>query len=500
MTIKFKNNEFESDFLFKNNSSLFFRSKITQWEAFPMSFNMSSFNTVFTSDTHPYQILLPLGLILILAKLFSLGIHKLKIPQVIGFLISGLAVGLITFIPNQTILTDYTLSGLDIFAKIGVILIMFSAGLGTDIKKVKAVGVQSVIITSLGVIVPMLFGFVLSFVFDKVTGGSLEMRDSNNTLLVPAIYTELYYGVVLTATSVSITVATLKELGRLNSKVGMSLVSAAILDDIIGIILLSLILSLAKSGSNTNDTSTFAGMIMNATGSNSTALSVILIIAFMLAFFVITFLGGKLLKRLFNWLGSKYPHHIRITILALGVCFIWSYLAEFFNIADITGAYMIGLILAETNTEKYIDHRSETIADNIFAPVFFACIAMNMYTSKTGFDINFLIFGLLWVVVGLLGKVVGAGCGALISRYSFKDSLRVGIGMMARAEVVIVCAQKGVDGGLISSQLMVYTLVLILVSSFLTPIFLKMSYKNEVDQTTLEKPKPTENPNNIEVK
>lgn len=437
-----------------------------------------------TVESKPYQILLPLGLILILAKLFSLGLHKLKVPQVIGFLISGLVVGLITFIPNQTILTDYTLSGLDIFAKIGVILIMFSAGLGTDINKVKAVGVQSVIITSLGVIVPMLFGFLLAFTFDKITGNSLAIEG------IPTIYTEIYYGVVLTATSVSITVATLKELGRLNSKVGMSLVSAAILDDIIGIILLSLVLSLAKSGSAAPDTSTFAGMIMQATGSTSTALSVGLIIIFMLLFFALTFGAGILLKRLFNWLGTKYPHHIRITILALGVCFIWSYISEFFNIADITGAYLIGLILARTNTEHYIDHRSETLADNIFAPVFFACIAMNMYTSHTGFDVHFMVFGLLWVVFGLLGKVCGAGCGALISRYSFKDSLRVGIGMMARAEVVIVCAQKGVDGGLISNQLMVYTLVLILVSSFLTPIFLKMTYKNEpLEEASLEKPK-----------
>ena len=447
--------------------------------------------STFASDGKPYQILLPLGLILILAKLFSLGLHKLKIPQVIGFLVSGLVVGLITFIPNQNLLTDYTLDGLDIFAKVGVILIMFSAGLGTDIKKVKAVGIQSVIITSLGVIAPMLFGFLLAFTFDKVTGGSLEMKDSAGNLLVPAVYTEIYYGVVLTATSVSITVATLKELGRLNSKVGMSLVSAAILDDIIGIILLSLILSLAKSGSASNDTSTFAGMIMNATGSTSTALNVGLIIIFMLLFFALTFGAGILLKRLFNWLGSKYPHHIRITILALGVCFIWSFLAEYFNIADITGAYLIGLILAETKPEHYIDHRSETIADNIFSPVFFACIAMNMYSSSTKFEVSFLIFGLLWVVFGMLGKVVGAGCGALISRYSFKDSLRVGLGMMARAEVVIVCAQKGIDGGLISSQLMVYVLVLILVTSFLTPIFLKITYKNEPKEE-LEKPSAIE--------
>ncbi len=437
-------------------------------------------SSLFLAESEqPYKILIVLGFILILAKTFSLVLSKLHVPQVIGYLIAGLVVGLLTFIPNDpfeiTVVNgtkSYVGNGLDFFAKVGVVLIRFSAGLETDLKKVKSRGIQSSIITVLGVIVPLLFGFLAAFVTNKVTGGILTPEGQ------PEIYSELYYGVILSATSVSITVATLKELKKLDTPVGTALVSAAILDDIIGIVLLSLILSLASSGTGGGDSSTFAGRIINAADITNTAASISLIVFFMLLFFAITVFLGYIRKRFFNYLGKKYPHHIRITILALGFCFVWSYLAEYFSIADITGAYRIGLVLSSTIVQHYVDHRTETIADNIFAPVFFANIARARYQGEK-FTSEFLAFGIVWVICGLLGKIIGAGTGSLICKFKFKDALRVGIGRMARAEVLIVCADKGVAGGLVDNQIMVYTLVLILVSSFLTPILLKVLYKGD---------------------
>lgn len=431
---------------------------------------------VETADHKPYEILLFLGLILLLSKSISLFLGKFKIPRVIGFLISGLLVGLISLIPSPWLQGSYEYSkiGLEFFSKVGVILIMFSAGLETDLNKVKSLGVKSVIITSLGVIFPLVFGFLTAYIFDMCTGGSLYIPG------VSPVFTELYYGVILSATSVSITVATLKELKKIDTPVGTALISAAILDDIIGIVLLSLVISLANTGSGSVDNSTFAGMILNATGwSNNSALSVTFIILFMILFFVLTFLGGHFLKKLFDYLGKKHPHHVRITIFALAVAFLWSYVAEYFSIADITGAFMVGLMLSKSAPEEYIDHRSETISDNIFAPVFFACIAMDMFGNSAEFTTSFLVFGIIWVVVGLLGKVLGAGVGGLITKFNIQDSLCIGIGMMARAEVLIVCAQKGIDSGLIDSQIMIYTLALILVSSFATPLLLKLVYREE---------------------
>lgn len=431
------------------------------------------------SNPQAYKILLPLGLLLLLSKIFALLLGKIKVPQVIGYLVAGLVVGLIYLIPSQQILTDYTTDGISFFAKIGVILIMFSAGIETDIKKVKSVGLTSFTIAFMGVITPMLLCFLMAYLFDVINGNEIN------------IFSELYYGVILTATSVSVTVATLKELGKLDTKVGSCLVSAAIIDDVMGILVLSLVISL--SGSNTTGTD-FASLILEASGQgNNTFLRIFLILLFMVIFFGLTILAGYFIRKLFNYLGSKYPHHVRIVIISLAFCLIWAYISEFFNIADITGAYLMGLILSSTVAHGYIDHRAETTCNYLFGPIFFGSIAMSLYKSDFSFSdpafISFLIFGLIWIFIGLIGKIIGCSLAGLAFKYKFKDALKLGIGMMARAEVLIVCAQKGVDCGLVDNKIMIFCLFLILISSFLTPIFLKLLYKNEIkDSLDIKQP------------
>ncbi len=422
------------------------------------------------SNPQAYKILLPLGLLLILSKVFSLLLGKIKVPQVIGYLVAGLAVGAIYLIPNQTILTDYTKDGIDFFAKIGVILIMFSAGIETDIKKVKTVGPAAFFVALMGVLTPMFLCFLMAFLFDKAAGNEIN------------IFRELFYGVILTATSVSVTVATLKELGKLDTRVGSCLVSAAIIDDVLGIIVLSLVISL--SGSNKAGTD-FASMCIHAMGQdNNTFLSILFIILFMVVYFALTVGVGYLVRKLFNWLGAKYPHHIRIVIISLGLCLLWSYISEFFNIADITGAYLMGLILSSTLAHGYIDHRAETTCNYLFGPIFFGSIAMGLYQAEFDFSdpafLSFMLFGLFWIIIGILGKIIGCTFAGLCFKFKFSDSIKFGFGMMARAEVLIVCAQKGVDCGLVDNRIMLFCLLLILISSFITPIFLKLSYKKEM--------------------
>jgi len=432
-----------------------------------------------------YQLLLPVALILILTKAISIGFSKLKLPQVIGFLVAGLLVGLISFMPNsktwESIFGSYSYisDGIGILAKFGVIMILFSAGVETDLKAVKAVGGAAMVITSLGVIFPMTFGFVVAYCF-RVFGGLAAPAGVTNP-----IYTDLYYGVILSATSVSITVATLKELGKLETRVGNAIVSAAIIDDVIGIVLLSLIISLSGSSTGGSDFNLLEFIITSISGSALPEYVVpIVVIVNMAVFFLISWGISHLVRLFFNHLGQKYPHHIRIPIYSLAFCFLWAFVAQgFFQIADITGGYVAGLILSATSPKEYIDHRAETTANVFFVPIFFASVAMKMYSGDfSTFFSNpmFLYFGLIWVFVGLLGKVLGAGSGALMCRFSFKDSARIGVGMMARAEVLIVTAQTGVDSGLISDKIMPFTLILILVSSFLTPILLKVLYKGEI--------------------
>ena len=424
-----------------------------------------------------FEVLLPVALILALAKLLGILFEKLKIPSVIGFLCAGLLVGLLTFIPGETVLTPYTKQGIDILAKFGVVFILFTAGLETNVKQIKAVGKSAIVITSLGVICPLVFGFLLAFLFRKYGGLSVDYLEQG----IDPIWSDLYYGVILTATSVSITVTTLKELGKLNGKVGSAIISAAIIDDVIGIVLLSLILSFSGASLAGTDFNLLIFLLESIGASIEGIWEIVCIIVNMGIFVLLSFAVGYGVRKLFNWLGEKYPHHIRIPILSLAFCFLWAYLAQgFFQIADITGAYVAGLILAPTRPKEYIDHRAETTMNVFFVPIFFASVALKMYNASLDFsDYLFFIFGFTYVIAALLGKVIGAGGGALLCRFNLKDSLSIGVGMMARAEVVVVTAQTGIDAGLVNAGIMPFTLLNILLSSFLTPILLRLLSKND---------------------
>ncbi len=404
--------------------------------------------TQITSAIAYFEILLPLALILLCTKLFSLLGSKMGLPQVVGMLIAGILLGFIKYIPNQTVFTQETMEGLSFLAKIGVILIMFSAGLETDIKQFKTSGIPSLIITLCGVLFPVGFGFIVSALFN---GGFSDMSHHQ-------VITNLFYGTILAATSVSITVAVLKELGKINTKVGTSIIAAAIIDDIIGVILLSLFISLDK-------------------GSDLTSVGIS--IGKMIGFFAVSIAVGWLINHLLKIYLKRHPeHHRRIPIIGFATCFLFAYAAEeWFGVADITGAYIAGIIFATLTEASYIDRKVEVSNYMIFAPVFFANIGIN--ADFGSISTAMIGFGFAFIAAGLLGKVIGCGVGSLMCKYSFKDSLRVGIGMMARAEVVLVCAQKGVDSGIIDASIMPFVLILIIVSSLLTPLFLKLSYRNE---------------------
>ena len=410
---------------------------------------------LLSSDANsPYTLLLPLALILVLSKLLSLVARKIGLPQVVGLLLTGIVLGLIKMIDNQSIFTPFTMEGISFIAEIGVILIMFSAGLETDIKQIKKTGKEAIIITLFGIIFPMLLGFLVAFV---LPGG----------LSKETMFRNLFYGVILTATSVSVTIATLKELGKLNSKIGTAIVSAAILDDILGVIILSVIISLE-------------GAIVDGNGGNVGA-DIALVIGKTILFFVLAFVIGLLLRKLFKMLSNKYDHHRRIPIFAVAVAFFYAYAAEkWFGIADITGAFFAGLILSGDKDTEYIEKKTDVTSYLLFTPVFFAKVGLTSLESFKDIDVSFILFGVLFVLAGMAGKLFGCGAAAKICKYSFKDSLRCGIGMMCRAEVCLICADKGIDAGIISESIQPFILALILITSFVTPVILKNSYRGEI--------------------
>lgn len=393
-----------------------------------------------------YIILLPLALILVLSKILMKVCQKLNLPSVIGMILAGLLIGLISYIPNQNILNETTEEGLGFFAKIGAILILFSAGLDTDLKQIKSVGGPAVIITLAGVLVPLGLGFLVATLCN---GGFSSLNNDN-------ILTNLFYGVILTATSVSISVQVLKEMGKLNTKVGTTIVAAAIIDDILGIIVLSFVLAFKGNGTET--------------------ISPWIVVLKTILYFVVVALIAFVFSKIFKYLDSKFPHHRLIPIFSLGLCFVIAYLSEkYFGIADITGAYIVGLILSRNNESSYIERKTDVLSYMLFVPVFFANIGISIKFGQISGQ--FILFGLLFVVAGIMGKLIGCGVAAKCCKYSFSDSLKIGVGMMARAEVALVTASKG--AGIIDNNIMPFIVLLIIITSFVAPIFLKLIYSKD---------------------
>lgn len=422
------------------------------------------------------SLLLPLALILLISKLLQIGCKKIKLPQVIGMLLAGIIIGFIDKIPFINLLDDSARAGLKFLAEIGVILIMFSAGLGTNLRTVKESGKSSIIVTVMGVIVPMGLGFLVAGLFNGFTGTSIVNGNE-----VSKVWSNLFYGVILTATSVSVTVATLKELHRLNGKVGTIVMSAAIIDDIIGVVILSIVLSLSGAG----------GEEAKTLGSLMFKNNVVAVVANVIVFFIFTIGLGVGVHYYFKSLNKRKPHTRRIPLFGLAFCFFMAYAAEkFFGVAEITGAFFAGLALSgigrhinpthdalKDDTSDYIERKSDVLSYMIFSPIFFANVGIS--TDFSGIKLEILGFGLCFILAGLLGKVIGCGLGAKITGNSMKDSYRIGLGMMARAEVALICANKGISAGLVDPGMSAFIVLMIIVSSFVTPLLLKLSYKNE---------------------
>jgi len=429
----------------------------------------------FEIDT--ISLLLPLALILLLSKLLQMGCKRVKMPQVVGMLLAGIIIAFVDKIPGLNLLNDSARAGIKFLAEIGVVLIMFSAGLGTNLNSIKSSGISAIVVTSLGVIVPMGLGFLVAGLFNGF-GGTITLEDG---LTVSKTWSNLFYGVILTATSVSVTVATLKEMHRLNGKAGTIIISAAILDDIIGVIVLSVVLSLSGAGSSGE----------NTLGSLMCSNDVVAVFLNVLFFFIFTIAIGVGIHYLFKYLNKKKPHTRRLPIFGLAFCFFMAFASEkFFGVADITGAYFAGLALAgighhinpirdvlADDTSDYIERKSDVLSYMIFSPIFFANVGIN--ADFTGLKASMIGFGCCYILAGLLGKVLGCGIGAKITGNHLKDSIRIGIGMMARAEVALICANKGIDAGLVDSGMSTFIVIMIIVSSFVTPLILKLTYKNE---------------------
>ncbi|ROR27474.1 Kef-type K+ transport system membrane component KefB [Mobilisporobacter senegalensis] len=383
-----------------------------------------------------FEIFKSLAIIIIAAKGFGILARKLHAPQVVGEIIAGLIIGpTILGLVNQT---DFIIQ----MAEIGVVLLMFLAGLETNLKDLLKTGPIAFLVACMGVALPLLGGYCLYTAFYGFSPiGSLEF------------YKAVFIGVIMTATSVSITVQTLRELGHLKGRVGTTILSAAIIDDVIGIIVLTFVIGFKNPSSNP------IHVVINT-----------------ILFFAFSFAAGIIFYYIFKYLNYKYPHKRRIPIFGLVLCFLLSYLAErYFGIADITGAYIAGIILCSIQDSEYIAEKLDVNSYMIFGPIFFTSIGLK--TSIDDFSISLLIFSIGFVTIALVSKIVGCGLIGKICGFNNNEALKIGIGMMTRGEVALIVAQKGLSVGLLEERFFTPVILLIIISSIITPIIMKLLYK-----------------------
>ncbi len=402
--------------------------------------------------------LFQLALILCLTKLFGILSRKLGLPQVLGFIIAGILIGpaIWGLIPGFEIGEIFPVREspyLKGFAEVGVIFVMFAAGLETNLDDIRRTGATSFLVALAGVLLPLGCGFLLGMAF----------------LPGESVFTWLFVGVIMTATSVGITVEVLRELGKLTSKVGTVVLSAAIIDDVLGIIVLSVALSVAGEGASTSPVLE----LINPSG--AAWISIIWI----LAFFVFAIGAGVGISKLFKYIEKKSPHTRRIPIFSIAVCLFYAFVAEkVFGVADITGAYVAGLVLSTNHASaQYVDRKVTINSYTIFAPIFFASIGIKI--GFTGLTLEVLWFALAFVAIAIITKIIGCGGMAKICGFKFKDCVRIGVGMIARGEVALIVTEKGISGGLLDVKYRVIVVLLVLVSSLLAPILLKLLYKKD---------------------
>lgn len=380
------------------------------------------------------KILLDIALILIATKAGGILSRKIKMPEVLGALVAGVVLGplVLGLIHND--------GNIKLLSNLGVIFLMFLAGLETDVERFKKAGSSAFVIALLGILVPLVLGTLAAFLFFE------------NTI------ENIFIGVILTATSVSITVETLNELGKLNTRVGINILGAAVIDDILGLILIAGLLAMNNGG-----------------GGASVILTVTHILIFCAAGVLSVLFVPKLLNKL---TGSIHPGRALLTF-SLAAALIVAFAAERIGIAAITGAYLCGLIFSQFHHKEYLERNVKAISAGFLTPIFFASVGLE--ATADGFNSRIIIISLVMFIVAVIGKAAGCGLMARLFKMHRSEALQIGIGMISRGEVAIITANIGLQNNIISQEVFIPTVIVVLLTTIVTPILLKLAFSHRIE-------------------
>ena len=394
-----------------------------------------------------YIFLVSIAIILLTTKILGDVTNKVNMTQVVGALLAGVLIGPSCF--NWVNETDFV----NKTAEIGVIFLMFMAGLDTDVKQLKKNSVACVVIASLGVLLPLIGGTLAYYCYFEQ--GATDYEE---------ILKAVFIGVVLTATSVSITVEALREMGKLDGKVGSAILGAAVIDDIMGIVVLTIVISLK------DESVSLVGVLLKILAYAALWLGVrqtLLAVAYAALMALLGYLCQRWQTRIDHNLGRR-----RITTYVVAACFIIAYISEtYFGVADITGAYLLGLFLSRHEIKSEIARKLSVPSYLFFSPIFFASVGLKVELS--GITGSLIVFSLILLGVAILTKIIGCGLGAKLCRFTGKEAMQVGIGMISRGEVALIVAQKGYAIGLIDAAMFPPIVIVVIATTIFTPIALK---------------------------
>lgn len=395
---------------------------------------------------HDYGYLLSICVILLSTKIFSIISRRAQLPQVVGALMAGLFFGpaVLGALTEQLFGVHFCLMPSDLLsrlAELGVIVIMFTAGMETNMQELRASGKAGFVVAMSGVLLPLGMGVGLMYAFDPKAS------------LVSAVFV----GAVLTATSVSITVETLKEIGKMSTKVGNTILAAALIDDILGLICLTLITGMAGEGVD-----------ILATGAK------------IVGFFIFVAIMGLMFHHFMVWSDRKQAERNlrRYPVMGFALCLFMAWAAETaFGVADIIGAFAAGMIIAMSPKGQYIASKFDTISYLLLTPVFFANIGLEV--SIPQMSMRLVWFTVALVAVSVISKLGGCGVGAKLCGFDGRQSYQVGLGMVCRGEVALIVAGKGMAMGMLGEDLLGPIIIMIIVCTIATPIFLKGAFQGE---------------------
>jgi monovalent cation:proton antiporter-2 (CPA2) family protein len=357
---------------------------------------------------------------------------RLRQPAVLGQLVIGIVIGpaLLGWINDSKMIEE--------LSRIGVLLLMFMAGLETDIKELNRNRNSSFAVAVGGIILPLLGGYF--------AGKTMGMGDT------PA----LFLGLLLSATSVSITVQTLRDMGRLKSRESVTILGAAVVDDILVVVLLAFLMSFAGAGGVS------LGMVIGKK---------------VLFFILVILIGWKFVPWIMRWLA---PLRVTEAVISAGliVCFGFAYLSEKLGVAGIIGSFAAGVAISRTSYKQEVEQKLEPIAYAIFVPVFFVSIGVSVSFNGLEDQIG-LILGLS--VLAVFTKLIGSGLGARLTGFNLRSSIGIGSGMISRGEVALIIAAIGLETRLLAPEFYTSIIIVVILTTLVTPPILKKVFGEKVD-------------------